>query len=191
MTTITPNLGLKTYNTLIDSGSSMYDWIDQTSGSSASQNLGIIDAFAGKTSASMTEISASMVVLYAKVNTTKSAVIQVVTSDTSVDTTTGLFYFRCPSELNGLNIYRVQGFLNTAGLTGDYTIQVRNMTKYSSNDALIIPLTIPSGISVGTPGTINSSYDNVSTDDQLKIYVTGEPITKGQGLQIVIEFAYP
>lgn len=191
MTSKTINLGLITYNTSIDSGSSMYDFIDNTSGSSSTQNLGIIDKFAGATSASLIEISGSIVAIQSKVNRPKSAVVQIVTSDTDVDVTTGLFYFRCPSEINGMNIFRAQASLNTAGVTGNYTIQVRNMTKYSANDALLTPVTIVSGATLGTAGTVDTNYDSVSTDDLLKFYVVTEPSTKGKGLQFIIEFAYP
>jgi hypothetical protein len=192
MTIITPNLGLTTYKTTIDASSVLvYDYVDQVSGSSTTQNLGIIDAFAGNTSASLILISASMVDVLTKLARTKSAEIQIVAPDTDVDDVSGIFYFRIPSEFNDMVLSRAQSFVNTPGTTGDTTIQVRNMTKYSGSDCLSSAISIESGDSVGTPGTIDTDYDDVSTDDQIKIYITAYSTTKPKGLLAVLEYVYP
>lgn len=60
----TPNLGLKTYNTVTDSATLFLTYVNDVSGSSATENLSKIDTFAGETSASMTAVkSGSFVVL--------------------------------------------------------------------------------------------------------------------------------
>jgi hypothetical protein len=190
MSGTTPYLGLTSYQTVTDASSVLiYDYVDQTSGSSSTQNLGIIDTHASNTSASLILISASMVNVLTKLANTKSAEIQIVAPETDVDTVSGIFYFRVPSEFDGLNLSRAQAFTNTAG--SPISVQVRNMTKYSGSDCLSDAIAIASGDVIGTPGTIDTDYDDVSTDDQIKIYVTADPETKPKGLLAVIEYVYP
>ena len=118
----------------------------------------------------------------------KEFVFQVVAIATQVDTTSGLYYFRVPSSCNGRNLTRAQAYVNTAGTTNATTIQVRNMTKYSGQDSLSTAISIASGGLVGSPGTINQSYDDVSTDDLIKVYVTAQSTTKPLGLMVSLEF---
>jgi len=189
----TTKLGLTSYNTITDASTvTVYDYIDNTSGSLPTQNLGIIDRFATETSGSFAVISASMVTATARVNNTKSAVIQIVGITTAV-LDTDAFYLRIPSELDGLNLYRAQGFVNTATSASysDALIQVRNLTKYPVNDALSGSIVIPAGNVVGTPGTVDTNYDDVSTDDQVKIYVHSGASGSPLGLQVVLEYVYP
>jgi len=187
----TTNLGLTTYSTITDASSVLiYDYIDQVSGSIVTSNLSIIDTFAGNISASLTAISASLTTVETRSSNNHSAVIQIVGSTTDVDTSSGIFYFRAPSEINGMVLKRAQAFVNTAGTTNPTTIQVRNMTQFPSNDALNLAISIASGDTAGTIGTVDTAYDAVATDDQIKIYVTGESTTKAQGLQVVLEWGY-
>jgi len=187
----TTNLGLTTYSTITDASSVLiYDYIDQVSGSVVTSNLSIIDTFAGNISASLTAISASLTTAETRASNNHSAVIQIVGSTTDVDTSSGIFYFRAPSEINGMVLKRAQAFVNTAGTTNPTTIQVRNMTQFPSNDALNLAISIASGDTAGTIGTVDTAYDAVATDDQIKIYVTGESTTKAQGLQVVLEWGY-
>ena len=155
--------------------------------------MGIIDEFAGNTSASITDISASLATLVDRSNNTHSAVIQIVASGTTVDNATGLFYLRAPSEIDGMNLYRAQAFVNAASsseTSASMAVQIRNMTKYSSNDILSTPVIITAGCLVGIPGVVNVSYDDVSTDDQLKIYVSSVSSGSPKGLQTVLEWIY-
>jgi len=187
----TTNLGLTTYSTITDASSVLiYDYIDQVSGSVVTSNLSIIDTFAGNISASLTAISASLTTVETISSNNHSAVIQIVGSTTDVDTISGIFYFRAPSEINGMVLKRAQAFVNTAGTTNPTTIQVRNMTQFPSNDALNLAISIASGDTAGTIGTVDTAYDDVATDNQIKIYVTGESTTKAQGLQVVLEWGY-
>lgn len=195
MSASTTFLGLKTYNTTTDASSILiYTFIDETSACATTSNLGIIDTCASNISASLTNMSASLTTLTTRSNNTHSAIIQIVAPSTTVDTVSGLFYLRAPSEINGMNLYRAQAFVNTASASGtsaSMTVQVRNMTKYSSNDALSTPVIISSGCLVGIVGVINTSYDDVSTDDQIKIYVSDVSSGSPKGLQTVLEWAYP
>lgn len=116
--------------------------------------------------------------------------IQVVDAESDVDTTS-IAYFFIPSTLAGMNLTRAQAFVLTAGATNPTTIQVRNLTKYPSNDSLSTAISIASAGTVGTPGTVNTTYDDVSTDDKIKIYVTANSTTKAKGLIVVLEFTLP
>jgi hypothetical protein len=117
--------------------------------------------------------------------------LQVVATATEVDSTSGVGYFYVPTPLNGMNLVRATAFVDTAGTTNATTIQVRNLTKYASNDALSSAISIASGATSATAGSVNTSYDDVSTDDKIKIYVTGYSTTRAKGLWVVLEFQLP
>lgn len=117
--------------------------------------------------------------------------MQVVAELAEVDTATGIGYFYIPLALNGMNLVRAQAMVMTAGTTNATTVQVRNLTKYPSNDALSTAINIASGATVGTPGTIASSYDDVTTNDKIKIYVTAQSTTKPKGLWVILEYQLP
>lgn len=57
MTSTTSNLSLTTYNTVVDTSVSMYDYINTVSGSSSTSNMQKIDAFAGAVSASFADVN--------------------------------------------------------------------------------------------------------------------------------------
>ena len=86
---------------------------------------------------------------------------------------------------------RAQAMVLTAGTTGATTIQIRNLTKYPSNDALSGAISIASGGTIGTVGTIDTARDDVSTNDKIKISVTAASTTKAKGLFVILEFALP
>jgi len=122
----------------------------------------------------------------------KAIILQLVADATDVDTTSGVMAnLPIPQVLNGYNLIRATAIVSTAGETGATTIQVRNLTKYPSNDALSSAISIASGDTVATAGTVNTSYDDVATDDKLKIYVTAQSTTKPKGLYVVLEFQKP
>jgi hypothetical protein len=121
----------------------------------------------------------------------RSAIINVVPDDIDVDTTTGIKYLPIPSSVNGMDLIRVKAFVTTAGTTNATTIQVRNITRYSSNDSLSSAMSIASGGTSSSGGSIDTSYDDVLTDDILKIYVTGQSTVKPKGLYVVLEFQTP
>ena len=121
----------------------------------------------------------------------RSAVLSIVPDAIEVDTTTGVKYLPIPISCNGLDIKRVMAFVVTAGTTNPTTCQVRNMTKYPANDALSAAMSIASGATKSTGGTIDTTKDDVSTDDILKIYITGQSTTKPRGLYVIVEFGLP
>jgi hypothetical protein len=116
---------------------------------------------------------------------------QVIADATDLDTSSGIQYLFVPAKANGMNLVRAQAFVATAGTTNATTIQVRNLTKYSGNDALSGAISIASGDTVGTAGTVNTSYDDVATDDKIKVYVTGQSTTKPKGFYFVLEYQTP
>lgn len=116
---------------------------------------------------------------------------QVIADATDVDSTVGIFYFRVPQAFNGMNLLRAQSYVITAGTTNATTVQVRNMTKYSSNDALSTAISIASGATIGTAGTVDANYDDVATDDLIKVYVTAQSTTKPKGWGFILEYQLP
>lgn len=116
--------------------------------------------------------------------------LQIVGDSSDVDTA-AVGYFFVPSTMDGMNLVRAEAFVLTAGTTNPTTVQVRNLTKYASNDALSTAISIASGGTVGTVGSVNTSYDDVSTNDKIKVYVTGNSTTKPLGLIVVLEYQLP
>ncbi len=121
----------------------------------------------------------------------KRAVEIIVTAPATAVTTSDAVSFPAPSIINGMNLVRAQARVDTAGTTNATTVQVRNMTKYSSNDALSTAVSIASGATIGTAGTVNTSYDDVATDDVIKVYVTAISTTAPKGLTVVLEYQLP
>lgn len=122
------------------------------------------------------------------VTPTKTVQVQILADTVDVDTTSGIGYFYIPASMNGWVLTRATAMVATAGTTNATTIQVRNLTKYASNDALSTAISIASAGTIATAGTVNASYDDVSTNDRIKIYVTGNSTTKAKGLYVVLEF---
>lgn len=117
--------------------------------------------------------------------------IQVVSETIQVDTTSGVGYFFVPQAMDGMNLIRATAMVHTAGTTNPTTIQIRNLTKYPSNDALSSAISIASGGTIATEGVVNSSYDNVSTNDKIRITVQTYSVTRPYGLWVVLEYQQP
>jgi hypothetical protein len=204
--TQTEYLKLSTYDTS-ESGTlntTIYDFINQTSGSSSTENLGRIDAFATKVSASlvsfsgcMTSIDNSLTNLNSSVaglqDSIKSVVIQVTGSSTVINQ--GLnFHLRIPSEINNYYLYRSKSFLNSAadGTSGCIIVQLRNTSLGLGTDNMLsTPMLIVNGSVVGNLGVTGSSGSYVRTDDNVRILVegvSGSILTPAAGLQVVLEF---
>jgi hypothetical protein len=194
MTTKTQFLGLTSYNTITDASATLlYDYINQVSGCSTGQNLKIMDDFSSSVSGSISSLSSSIATINQKLARPKSAVIQVTYQTTTIDQTTGIFMFRVPSELDGMNLSRAIGFVNASGSAADINVQIQNMTKYPSagQNALSTPIVILANNISGSEGIIATNYDDVAKDNQLKIYVSTSAISGAKGLQVVLEFQYP
>ncbi len=117
--------------------------------------------------------------------------IQIVPVSVDVDGTSGIGYFFVPLAANGMNLIRATAMVDTAGTTGATTIQVKNLTKYASNDSLSTAISIASGGTIATAGTVSTSYDDVSTNDKIKVYITAVSTTKPKGLWVVLEYQLP
>ena len=112
-----------------------------------------------------------------------------VDSATSLTVADGVVYLPIPSPLNGMNLVRAQAIVNTAGTTNATTIDIYNVTD--SVDMLSTAISIASAGTVGTVGTINTTYDDVATNDVLRVDVTTASTTPPKGLLVVLEFMMP
>jgi hypothetical protein len=85
-----------------------------------------------------------------------------------------------------MNLVRANASVVTAGTTNATTIDIYNVTD--SQDMLSTAISIASAGKVGTAGTVNASYDDVATNDVLRIDVTSASTTNAKGLQVILEF---
>lgn len=90
MTNTTTNLGLITYNTLLDSGSLVANYINDVSGSEITQNLGKLDFFAGTVSSSLVGLSASIVSINSQLVAALPAQVTAGSSNTALVSASGL-----------------------------------------------------------------------------------------------------
>lgn len=117
---------------------------------------------------------------------TKSISIQVFDGGTDVATGDGKAYITIPEALNGMNLVRAQATVVTAGTTNATTVMIHNKTD--AQDMLSGAISIASAGTVGTVGTVNGTYDDVATNDVLRIDVDSVSTTAPKGLQVVLEF---
>jgi len=120
---------------------------------------------------------------------TKSAFISVTAPTESVATGDGKAYVTIPESCNGMNLIRATATVVTAGTTGATTIQIYNVTQ--AVDMLSGLISIASGGTVATAGTIDSANDDVATNDVLRIDVDSVSTTQPQGLMVILEFRLP
>ena len=120
---------------------------------------------------------------------TKSVSIAVFAPTTDVATGDGKAYITIPEALNGMNLVRAQASVVTAGTTNATTVMIRNKTD--SVDMLSGAISIASGGTVGTVGTINTSTDDVATNDVIGIDVDSVSTTAPKGLMVILEFRLP
>ena len=101
-----------------------------------------------------------------------------------------LFYHVGPS-LNGKNINYVHARVITAGTTGTTDIQITRIRSGTPVDVLSTKLTIDSGETgsdtAATPAVINTSNDDLATNDLLRIDVDAVSTTKPLGLIVSME----
>lgn len=189
----TPNLQLNSYNSITDASSVLvYNYVNNVSGSAATQNLGIIDSFVAVITGSLTSASAAVATETQRINNTRSVIIQVVPRLVDVTTISGAFDFICPSDLNSTYLYRSTGFLNAAGEGGDYNFNIYNTTTSASMLNSASPIIIPDGDVIGVEATISTTASSVATDDIISIYTSSSPVdVAGTGLQIILEFMTP
>jgi len=106
--------------------------------------------------------------------------------DGATEIADNIAYFTVPSGLNGMNLVYIRAFVVTAGTTNATTIEVYNLTD--TTQMLSADLSIPSGGQWNTSGTINTSADDVVTDDIIVINVTAISTTPAQGLIVTLGF---
>lgn len=117
---------------------------------------------------------------------TKGFCVIAVAPTTDVSATDGKAYIMIPPCMNGMNLVSANASVVTAGTTNATTIDIYNVTD--SHDMLSTAISIASAGTVGTAGTVNASYDDVATNDILRIDVTSASTTNAKGLQVILEF---
>jgi hypothetical protein len=105
----------------------------------------------------------------------------------------GKAYFVVPTELNGMNLVRVAATVITAGTTNSTTVQIHNATD--SVDMLSTLMNIETGETStrtsATPGTIDTTKDDVATGDVLRCDIDAVSTTEPKGLIVEMVFQLP
>jgi hypothetical protein len=107
---------------------------------------------------------------------------------TTALTTSEKVYFRIPAGLNGMNLVSVTGTVGTgasgSSSSGTPTFTVKNVTDNQQmlSTSLTIDANEYSSATAATPVVINTSYDDVATDDLLEVAVT----TSGTGVTYAV-----
>lgn len=152
MTKKTTYLGLTTYNTGEDSGSLVYNYINNVAGSRAGENLKIIDDYAGAVSGSLTNLSASIVTLNTKLVFATSAQVTAGSTATTIISPSALAqsdfgkrtvsitlnssaslmggemgFFRVPSVLNGWILTEANLSCGGSSTSGDPSVSLYKM----------------------------------------------------------------
>ena len=125
--------------------------------------------------------------------TVRYIVLQVIDYATDCDTGDGKVFFTIPEAMNGWNITAVHGAVATAGTTGTMDIQFRNMTD--SVDLLSTKLTIDStevgSDTAAAAAVINTSNDDVATNDRWAVDIDAVQTTAAKGLVVRLKFEKP
>lgn len=122
-------------------------------------------------------------------------VVQIAVVDSATDVTTwdGKAYFHAPSKLNWMNLVEIHAQVITAGTTGTTDIQIANVTD--GVDVLSTKLTIDSTETwthtAATPAVINTSNDDIATNDLRRIDVDAVSTTKPKWLIVTLVFQLP
>lgn len=119
-----------------------------------------------------------------------SAQVYIIEAETDCEVKEGSYYFRVPSKLNGRKLVGISACCITAGTTGTMTIQIRNVN--TAHNLLSTVLSIDSGekdsITAATQPVINTSYNTISTGDQLRIDILTIHSTAAKGLILDLSF---
>lgn len=122
-------------------------------------------------------------------------IVQCVIFDFATDVATGdgKFYLVIPSSLNGMSLVSVHGQVITAGTTGTTDVQIHNVTD--AQDMLSTKLTIDSGETgshtAATAAVINTTYDDVATNDLLRVDFDAVSTTAPKGYILTLIFRLP
>jgi len=155
MTKKTTNLKLTSYNAVTDSGSLVYNYINDVSGSATGENLLLIDTFAGQANSSLVNLSASIVTINNKLIFAPATVVTTGMSTSAIISPSGLSqsdygkrsvsitlntsasllggemgFFRVPSSLNGWILQSAAVSCAGSSTSGNPTFSV---FKYANN----------------------------------------------------------
>jgi len=122
----------------------------------------------------------------------KYVVIEVVAPGTSWTTGNGKKYFHIPSLMNGMNLVEVHMFAVTAGVTGTSTVNVYNLTDSVNmlSTALSIDSTETGSNTAATPAVIDTTKDDVATNDVIRIDIDTTSTTAPKGLVVTLGFSF-
>ena len=122
-------------------------------------------------------------------------VVQLICVDFATNTAIGdgVGYFVVPSALNGMNLVGVHARVINAGTTNTTDIQIANVTD--SVDMLSTKITIDSGETgsdtAATAAVIDTTKDDVVTNDLLRVDVDAISTTAAKGLIVTLTFQLP
>ena len=97
----------------------------------------------------------------------------------------GVGYIEIPAECNGMNLISARARVGTAGVTGNTTFDIYNVTD--SHSMLSSAISIASGATSGT-GTVDTDHDDVATGDIIRIDCDGISTTPPKGLIVTLAF---
>ena len=105
----------------------------------------------------------------------------------------GILSFRVPAFMNGMNLVSAEVTCVTAGTGSSMLVQVHNMTD--GVDMLSTRLMVDAGeyssATASTPYVINTSNDEVSTNDLIRIDVDQVHTTPAKTCHIILKFELP
>lgn len=123
----------------------------------------------------------------------KTVMIQFAPGATDVVTGNGQAYFKIPPSLNGMNLVDLEFDVVVAGTTGTTDFQIHNVTDAA--DMLSTVASIDSGetstTTAATPWVIDTSNDDVATDDVLRIDCDAVATTPPTGAFCYLVFQLP
>ncbi len=118
----------------------------------------------------------------------------VIAGTTDVSTGDGKLYIPIPPEVNGMNLVAVWFQNVTAGTTGTMDIQVARIRAGAAVDTLSTKATIDSTetdtTTAATPYVINTSNDDMATNDTLRIDIDAVHTTAAKGLNYRVSFGF-
>jgi len=146
----------------------------------------------------VTDAEANITTLQSTVSGLSSArVIQVAVSDPNgavLKTGDGKAYAMVPAAMNGLVLTAVQAGVTTVSSSGAVTVQVARVRSGTPADMLSTAITIDasevSSTTAATPAVINTSNDDIATDDFLRIDIDGAG-TGTKGLIVTLTYTAP
>ena len=173
----------------MNSGASAPEWADATDASTTVKGIVELAIASEVNTGTSTTLAVTPDSLAGSTMGTKGFCVIAVAPTTDVSVGDGKAYVMIPECMNGMNLIRANASVITAGTTNATTIDIYNVTD--SQDMLSTAISIASAGKVGTAGTVNASYDDVVTNDVLRIDVTSASTTNAKGLQVVLEFMLP